>query len=143
MHERAALLSREYRGIDLLSVLFLAHDDTAAGTAECLMCSCCNEISVRNRIRVKSCSNKACNVCHIYEEISADFISDLSELLEIDDPRICGSACNDDLRLNFESSLTDSLIVEHLCLGIYLIELGFICSAGDIELHAVCEVSAV
>ena len=87
---------------------------------------------------MKSCSNEACDVSHIYEEVCADFISDLSELLEVDDPGVSGSTCNDYLRLALKSLGSDRIVIEHLCLLVYLVELRVICSSGNVDLHTVC-----
>ena len=112
VHQRSALLAREYCGVDLLRIFFFAHDDTATRSSQCLVGGCCYEISIRNRVRVKSCSYKTCDVSHIYHKDCTNLISDLTELLEIYLSCVSRSTCNYKLWTCFLSNSKDIIIVD-------------------------------
>ena len=74
-----------------------------------------------------ACSYETCDVSHVYHEVSADFLCDLCECLEVDDPCVCGCSCEDQLRLYFVSFLSyvfhvDAAVIVHV-IGNYVIEL--------------------
>ena len=61
---------------------------------------------------MQTCSNKTCDVRHIYHEVCADFLSYLGNSLEINDPWVCRSTCNDKLRLVLLSQLFEVVIID-------------------------------
>ena len=56
--------------------------------------------------------NKTGDVRHVNHQISADRIGNLSELCEIDDSGICGSARNDHLGLAFLGGFENLVVID-------------------------------
>ena len=77
------------------------------------MCCCCNYISIRNRALVKSCCNKTCNVCHIYEKISSNFFCDICKNIKTDLSWISRSSCYDHLWFSFTCKLSDCIVIQN------------------------------
>ena len=60
---------------------------------------------------MNACGNEACDMRHIYHKVCANLLCDRGEFLKIDDPRICGSACKDELRLALKGESSYLLVV--------------------------------
>ena len=62
---------------------------------------------------MKSCCNKTCNVCHIYEKISSNFFCDICKNIKTDLSRISRSSCYDHLRFAFMCKLSDLIVIQN------------------------------
>ena len=60
---------------------------------------------------MKSCSNETGDVRHIDPHDCADFVADLTDSFEVDDPRISRCACKDHSRFVFDSESFHLVIV--------------------------------
>ncbi len=156
--ERAALGAGEHGGVDFLGEvdglhlagldvflgdLVLAEDQAAAGTAQGLMGGGGDNIGIGHRAHVNASGDKAGNVRHIDHEVSADGVSDLTELGEVDLAGIGGSAGKDHLGLALLSDAVELIVVD--LLGLIVEGIGDLMEvlAGDVDRAAVGQVTAV
>ena len=92
-------------------------------------------------------SYKTCNMSNIHHQISACFIGDLTESLEIDGAGIRTGTCDDQLRMILEGKSSDLVIIDK-AIVIYSIGdhmkifPGHVCGASMGEMSAVIEVHA-
>ena len=80
---------------------------------------------------------------HIYHQVSADLVGDLTETLEVNDTRISGRAADDHLRLAFLRGLKHLIIVDPMGLGVYAVADDVEVLAADIHRRAVSQVTAL
>ena len=72
----------------------------------------------------------------------ADFLCDLAESLEVDDPGICRSTCKDELGVALQSLLSYALHVD-ISVIVYIVELHVIEVSAEVYAGTVSKVSAV
>ena len=113
MHQRTALQAGEDRRIDLLGdVRVVRQDEAAARAAQRLVRRRGDDMRVRERRRMHAARHETGEMRHIDEEIGADGIGDLAELLEIPEARIARAAGDDELRLMLLREAGDLLHVD-------------------------------
>ena len=118
MHKRTALCTGEDSLVNLLCKFFTAEDKTATRTTESFVCCCCNELTIRNRVRMNACGNKTCDVSHINHKICAYCVGNLTELCKINNSWVCRRTCNNHLRLAFLCNFKNLIIVNSVRFGI-------------------------
>ena len=89
--------------------------------AEGLVCGSGNYIRILAGIGMESCRNESRDVRHIYHQICAYLIGDLSEACEIYYSRIRACSCEDKLRLALERKLAYLVVVDGLCVVRYTV----------------------
>ena len=142
--ERAALLTGEHRGIELLGQrLVVGQDDAAARTAEGLVRRRGDHVRVRHGGGMQSGGDQAGEVRHVDHQVGADLVGDAAELGEVELPRIGRPAGQDQLRpvlpgQSLDLGHVDPVVVVAHVVGGDVVEL-----AGEVQLHAVGEVAAV
>ena len=156
--ERAALGAGEHGGVDLLGQvdglhlagldvllgdLVLAQDHAAAGTAQGLVGGGGDNVGIGHGALVNASGDETGDVGHIDHEESADGISDLTELGEVDLAGIGGSAGKDHLGLALLRDAVDLVVVDHF--GLIVEGVGDLMEvlAGDVDRAAVGQVAAV
>ncbi len=156
--ERAALGAGEHGGVDLLGEvdglhlagldvllgdLVLAQDHAAAGAAQGLVGGGGDNVGIGHGALVNASGDETGDVGHIDHEESADGISDLTELGEVDLAGIGGSAGKDHLGLALLRDAVDLVVVDHF--GLIVEGVGDLMEvlAGDVDRAAVGQVAAV
>ena len=81
-------------------------------------------------------------MCHIHHQIRTDFIGDLAELLEIDDPCIGTGTGYDQFRMTFVCDPSDFFVIDHAVI-VYAIRYNVKICTGKICWASVCQMSAV
>ena len=143
VHQRAALSAGEDALIDSLCKLLFAENDTAAGTAKGLMGGAGNDISIGNGVHVKACSDKTCDMSHIYHEQRTDLMSDVCNNIKANSTGICTCAGNDELGAALMCD-TAELVVIDLLIGLaYTVRNDVEILTAHIDRAAVSEVAAV
>ena len=89
-----------------------------------------------------ACSYETCDVSHIYHEVCAYLLGDLSECREVDDSCISGCSCEDQLRLILESFLSDVFHVD-AAVVVYIVRNDVVELTTEVYAGTMCEVSAV
>ena len=143
VHERTALLTREDRGVELLGIVLLGENETGARAAEGLVSSGGYDIGVWDRARMQSGGDEAREVCHVNPELGSDFVGDLLHGLEVFDTRVGAPAADDHGRVGFERALADDFRVDAEGFGIDSVGFGMVEASGEVDFHAVGEVSAM
>ncbi len=101
-----------------------------------------DDVGMRKRRRVLSCGDKACDVCHIDHEESPDGIGDFTEFGEVDDARISGCACEDELGFMGLSKGEEGIVIDESGFFFDSVEDGIEPFSGDIGSGSMREVSA-
>ncbi|MNZ69786.1 hypothetical protein D3C78_880990 [compost metagenome] len=145
MHQRAALAAREHGGVEFLFQLFVGagQDQAATWTAQGLVGGSGDHVGERNRVRVQAGSHQTGNVGHIDKEISADFVSDLTEAREIQGLGVSGEAGDDHFRLVFDRQALDFVVVDQAGVGVDAVLHRVVELAGEADLGTVGQVPAV
>ena len=117
MHQRAALQSGEYGGIEFLAQIgIIGKDHAATWTAQRLVRRGCHNMRMRQRRRMQTGCHQAGKMRHIHVQIGADLVGNRAHAGKIDDPRI-GRAAGDQQpgltfdRLGFQCIIIDQLAV--------------------------------
>ena len=142
MHERAALLTGEHCGVNLLLQLLGAEDEAGAGTAQGLVHGGGDHVCVRDGVRVQPRSHQAGKVSHVHPQVRADFVSNRAERSEVQLTGVCGPAGNNDLGALSQSQFTHLLHVNAAGL-IHTVRHNVVQLAGDVQLHSVGQVATV
>ena len=144
MFQWSALYSREYSfvKVEFLCILCTAQDHTSSWSTKSLVSRCRCHMSIWNRAWMQSCCNKTCNMSHIYHQICACFVCNLTEFFKINDSCISTCPCNNKLRLFFYRSLTNHLVIDH---AFFIDTIGHNIKifSRNIDRWAVCQMSAV
>ena len=143
VHERAALLAREHRRVNLLREILLGEKKARAGTRESLVNGRRHDIGKRHRARVETSGHKAREVRHIDPQLRANFIGDRAEGFKVEVTRVCRPPCNDHVRVRLEGLRAHTIHVDAAGLGIDLVGRDVVELARKVDLHAVGEVPAV
>ena len=107
------------------------------------MGGCGDELAVRHGVGMNARGNKTRDVSHIYHKISADLVSDLSELCKVDDPRVCRSSGYDHLGLAILCDLEHLVVVDTVSHAVNAVGNEVEVFTRDINGRAVSEVSAL
>ena len=83
MHQGTALNTGEDRHIDLFFQIGTAEDHAASRSAQRLVGRGRHDIGVRERTRINSGGNEPRIVRHIDHQVSADFLRNFAETLEV------------------------------------------------------------
>ena len=95
VHERAALPAREDRTVDLLLVLLVTEDQTAARPAQRLVRSSRKDVRLARRTRMHPGCHQPGDVSDIGEQNCVDLVGNRAECIEVDDARVgCRSTLN-------------------------------------------------
>ena len=89
-----------------------------------------------------ACSYETCDMSHVYHEVCSDFLCDLCECREVDDSCVSGCSCEDQLRLELKSFLSDIFHID-AAVFVHIIGNHVIQLAAEVYAGTVCEVSAV
>src|SRR5690625_29942 len=101
MHQWTTLHTRENGLINLFTILRFTKNHSPTWPTQCLMCCRRHKVSMWNWVWMITCSNKSCNRSHVDEEISANFICELTEFSKVDHPRISTCSSDNYFRLDF------------------------------------------
>ena len=112
VHQRAALQTGEYFGVDRFDIFFFAEDQTGTGTAQGFVRGGRDNIAVRDRGGMHTGSHETGNVSHVNKEISVRFVCDLTQAGEVDDPRIGRCTGEDHAGLTFHGEPFDFIVVD-------------------------------
>ena len=144
VHERAALLTGEDVGVELLREVGLVGEDEArAGAADRLVHRRGDDVRVRDGRGVEPGGHEAGEVRHVDPERRSDLVGDLAEQGEVELARVGGPAGDDDARLVLAGLGADVLHVDEHGVGVDPVGDGVVELAREVELHAVGEVAAV
>ena len=144
MHKRTALTSGENRLVYAFCNLFVvAHNETAARTAQSLVRCRRNDVSVSDGALMHACDDKSRNVRNVRHKVCAHFVCNLSETLIIYFSGIRACAADDELRLAFQCYFAHLVVVYALGHGIYAVSDAVEQLAAHIHFCAVREMSAV
>ncbi len=114
MHQRSALNAGEHLSVNVGSKLFFTEDHAAARSAQGFVRCGGHKVGMRHRVGMATSGNETRDVCHIHHQISADAVGNLSQLLEVDDPRIGAGPGHDHFRLIFISEPLEVFVVDLL-----------------------------
>ena len=115
MHQRTTLNARENSLVELLAkLLILAENQTATRTAESLMSSSSNYISIWNWAWMQAGSYQTSNMSHIHHEICTYRVGNLSHTLEINSSSIGRGTSYDQLWLALIGNSLNLIIIQHL-----------------------------
>ena len=143
VHQRTALGAREHGAVYLLrDLLVVGEDDAAARSAHGLVGGHGDHVRVGQRIRVLSAGHQASDVGHIHHQVGADAVGDVSELREINDPGISGSAGDDHLRLVLLRFFPHVIIVDQPGLLVNAVKYGIVHLPGEARLASVGQMAA-
>ena len=98
---------------------------------------------MRHRGRVQTGGDEAGEVRHVGPQIRADLVGDGAERLEVEGARVGGPAGDEHLRALGQGLLTDAVHVDAVGLRVDLVGDDVVELAGEVELHAVGEVTTV
>ena len=143
VHQRSALLAGEHRGVELLGPLLLRQDHAGARAAKGLVDSGGHDVRVRDRRGVHTGGDEPGEVRHVDPEERADLVRDGAESLEVLVTRVCRPPCDEYLRLGLDGLLAHLVHVDAVVFLADAVRLDLVELAGEVELHAVCEVTAV
>src|SRR5262249_14375939 len=123
--------------------LLFAEDEPGAWSAQCLVGGAGDDLRVRNWRRMHAAGDKAREVSHINNKDGAAFVSDGAHTGKVECARIRAAAADDDFGLLAQRRLFELIVVDGL--GIFANAVGddFVELAGEVQLVAVSEVSAV
>ena len=62
---------------------------------------------------MKTRCHQSCDMCHIYEEISANFFCNICKDIESDLSWISGSSCNNHLWLTFMCKFSNLIVIQY------------------------------
>ena len=142
--ERAALLSGEHRGVELLrQCLVVGEDDAAAGTAEGLVRRRRDHVGVRDGGGVQSGGDESGEVRHVDHEVCADLVGDATERGEVELAWVGGPAGQDQLRAMLTRETLDLVHVDEMVVLADVVRGDVVELAGEVQLHPVGEVTAV
>ena len=142
--QRAALLAREHRRVDLLGdVGVVGQDDAAARTGEGLVRRGRGDVRVRHRRRVQPGGDQPGEVRHVHHQVGAHGVGDPAELGEVQLPGVGGPAGNDQLRLVLLGQALHLGHVDPVVLFADLVRDHVVEPAGEVDPHAVGQVPAV
>ena len=145
VHQRPALRAREDQRVELLRQLVVGagEDQAAARPAQRLVRGGRDDVGVGHRIRVHARGDEAGDVRHVHQEIGADRVRDLAEARPVDDARVGREAGDDHLRPVLAGEALDLVVVDLAGGRIEPVLHGLEDLAGEIDLGAVREVTAV
>ena len=144
VHQRAALRTREYRGIDLLRQgLVVSEDEAATRTAKGLMAGGGYHVGIGHGARMQASSNQASNVCHIDHEVCTNLVCDFAHTLEIDNARICRSTTHNKLGLMLLGKTLDLVVIDKFGFGINTVGDDVVILAREINGRTVGKVTTV
>ena len=133
MHQRAALGTRENSLVNGFRKLFLAKDHAASGTPEGLMSSGGYKVGMFYRIGMDTRGYQAGNVSHIYHEVSATGVGNLTETLEINDSRISAGAADNHFWFHFHGLFHYLVIINTMGNRIHAVGNKMIIFAGKVN----------
>ena len=130
MLQRSALGSRENSlvKIKFICCSLICQNHAASGAPQSLVCRGRHYICVRNGTGMLSCCHKPCNMSHIYHQIGANLICNLTKTFKINRPGISAGSCQNHLRLMLYSK-TFYLIIINKSLIIHAV-------GNNIKIHA-------
>ena len=115
MHQRSALEARKYRRIDFPGDrLVVGENEPAARPAKSLVCRRGDNIGMRKWRRMHSARDKAREMRHVDEKISANGIRDCPEPRKVPIAGIAGAAGDDELRLVLRGKPRDRFHVDSI-----------------------------
>ncbi len=141
--ERAALLTGEHRGVDLLGVLRPAQDHPAAGAAERLVDRRGHDVGIGHRVGVQAGGDQPREVRHVDHQQGADLVGDLAEAGEVEPARVGRPAREQELRAPLARDPRHLVHVDQARLAIDLVGDDVVEPARHVDLHAVAEMAAM
>ena len=142
VHQRSALDTREDGAVDRLTIGFLTEDHTAARPAQGLVRGGGHNIRVGDGGGMLTCSDQACDVRHVYDQICAHFVCDAAEGGEVDDARVGGSACHDGLWMKLFGLLFHVIVID-IAVLVHAVVNKVVHPSGEADRCAVRQMSAV
>ena len=146
MHQRSTLDSREYCFIEVevifLHGLFGNKDHTASWSTQCFMSCSCNNVCIVDWAWMKSCSYQTCDVCHIYHEVCAAFVCDVTETCKINGSCVSTCACDDHFRFALHSNLFYFIVIDKAFI-VYTVRYDVEVCSGEVYRASVCQMSAM
>ena len=145
VHQRAALGTGEYGGVELLLDLFvgLGQDQAATRATQSLVGGGSDHIGEGNRVRVQTGGDQASDVGHVDEQQRTDLVGDGAKAREIQGLGVGGKPGDDDLRLVLHGQALDLVVVDQPGSGVQAVLHGVVEFARGRHLGAVSQVAAV
>ena len=143
VHQRTALHHREHGLVDRGCVLGGGEDHPATRSPQDLVRGERDDIGVRHRARDRLARDQTDEVRRIHHEDGSDLVSDLTEGGEVDQSRDGRATADDHLGLVLASQVTHLVVVDVLGRGVHAVVHRVEPLAGEGDLGAVGEVSAV
>ncbi len=143
VHQRATLHAGEHAAVQILGVFGLAHRYSGARAAERFVRGGGDEIGDWHRVVVQAGGDQAGVVGHIDEQFRADLTGDFSKLAVRNLPRIGAGAGDDQLRFVLAGQAGHLIEIDAMRVAGHAVRDEVIKDAGDVQLHAVRQMSAV
>ncbi|KUL43182.1 hypothetical protein ADL28_43075 [Streptomyces violaceusniger] len=143
MLQRAALLPREDRGVDLLGQVGPAEDHPAARAAEGLVRGGRHDIGVRHRARVEARGHQPGEVRHVHHQIRAHLVGDPPERGEVQPAGVGRPTRDDHLGPVGEREPLDLVHVDAQIGLAHVVRHDLVQPAGVVDAHAVGQMPAV
>ena len=143
VHQRAALHHREHRLVELRGVLLLAHEHPATRSTQDLVRREGDDVGIRHRARDRLAGDQPDEVRRVDPEDGAHLVSEVTEELEVDQPRDRRAAGHDELGPVDPCQLGDLGIVDVLALLVHPVVHGVEPLAAEGDLRTVGQVTAM
>ena len=144
VHERSALLTGEDVGVELLLGLEVVGEDEArARTTDRLVHGGAGDIREGHRARVQAGRHEAREVRHVDPQLGADLIGDRTERGEVELAGVGAPAGDEHVRLDLEGLRAHGIHVDEVGRGVNAVGVSLVELAGEVEVHAVGEVTAL
>ena len=114
VHQRAALNSGEYLGVQGFCKFLSTEDHAATRSTQGLVGGGGDEFGIGNRTGVHSGSHQTGEMRHIHHNHRTDLVGDSTKCREIDDTRIGAGANHDHLGLVLDSQALDLAVIDSL-----------------------------
>ncbi len=144
VHQRAALLPGEHRGVDLLGqVRVVRQDEPGPRSADGLVHRGRHDVRVRHGRGVHAGGHQAGEVRHVDPQVRAHLVGDLTERGEVQLAGVGRPARDDDLGLVLDGEPTHLRHVHLGGLGVHAVRDDVVQPAREVDLHAVGQVAAL
>lgn len=143
MHERSTLQSWEHGAVDGLEVFLLAEYESRTGATQCLVRGGGHEVGDGHGVIVYARRDQAGVVGHVGQEFGSAVAGDLRELAVWNLAGISTGAGHDQLRLVLMGQLRHLIEIDAMRLRVDAVGDEVVELAGNIEVHAVGQVSTL
>src|ERR1700724_115853 len=143
MHQRATLKARKYRRIDFLgNRIVVGENESAARPAKSLVGRRGDNMGMRKWRRMHAARDKAREMRHVDEKISANRIRDRPEPRKIPIPGVAGAAGDDEFRLMLLGKPRDRVHVDSMIFPAHAIRYRLEPFSGEIDRRPMGQMAA-